>query len=55
LPGEVALSCNPSYWEARTVGWLEVERPLPIDRWYAVAALWLAAYRLDQKAAEDAW
>jgi hypothetical protein len=22
LPGDVALSCNPSYWEARIVGWL---------------------------------
>ena len=29
LPGELALSCNPSYWEARTVGWFEVLRPLP--------------------------
>jgi hypothetical protein len=31
-PGEVALSCNPSYWEARTVGWTEVERPLQSHR-----------------------
>jgi hypothetical protein len=28
MPGEVALSFNPSYWEARTVGWFEAERPL---------------------------
>jgi hypothetical protein len=35
-PGELALSCNPSYWEARIVGWLEVERSphsKPIDFW----------------------
>jgi hypothetical protein len=54
-PGEVALLCNPSFWEARTVGWLELERPLPIDRWYSVAALRLAAYRLGQKGTKDAW
>jgi hypothetical protein len=23
MPGDVALSCNPSYWEARIVGLLE--------------------------------
>jgi hypothetical protein len=44
MPGDVALSCNPSYWEAKTVGWLEVERPLEINRWLSVAALSLAAY-----------
>jgi hypothetical protein len=22
-----SVSCNPSYWEARIVGWLEVDRP----------------------------
>jgi hypothetical protein len=22
MPGDVALSCNPSYWEARIVVWL---------------------------------
>jgi hypothetical protein len=27
---DVALSCNPSYWEARTVGWLEVENLQPM-------------------------
>jgi hypothetical protein len=27
LLGDMALSCNPSYWEARIVGWLEVDRP----------------------------
>jgi len=27
-PGDVALSCNPSYWGARTVEWLEAARPL---------------------------
>ena len=27
-PGELALSCNPSYREVRTVGWFEVLRPL---------------------------
>jgi hypothetical protein len=26
-PGDVALSCNPSYWGARIVGWFEVESP----------------------------
>jgi hypothetical protein len=41
LPGDVALSCNPSYWEARTVGWLEVERPpLPASDGFWTA-LWL--------------
>jgi hypothetical protein len=30
-PGEVALSCNPSYWEARTVGWFEAEKPHSIN------------------------
>jgi hypothetical protein len=32
----VALSCNPSYWEAIIVGWLEVDRPphyKPMDFW----------------------
>jgi hypothetical protein len=36
LPGDVALSCNPSYWEARIVGWLEVDKPphkKPKDFW----------------------
>jgi hypothetical protein len=35
-PEDVALSCNPSYWEARIVGWLEVDRPQhykPMDFW----------------------
>jgi hypothetical protein len=27
LSGDVALSCNPSYWEARIVGCVEMDRP----------------------------
>jgi hypothetical protein len=44
LPGDVALSCNPSYWEARTVGWLEVENLHICSRWYLVAALWSSTW-----------
>ena len=40
-PGELALSCNPSYLrEARTVGWLEVKRLKPPGRRDSAAELW---------------
>jgi hypothetical protein len=41
-PGEVALSCNPCWdWEARIVGWLDVERypSEQASRWISGAAL----------------
>jgi hypothetical protein len=36
MPGDVVLSSNPSYWEARIVGGLEVDRPPhynPMEFW----------------------
>jgi hypothetical protein len=37
----MALSCNPSYWGARIVGWLEVERSPQSKSTISGAALWL--------------
>ena len=48
LPGELAFSCDSSYLglgEARTVGWLELERRIPPDRRNSVAALLPPRYR----------
>jgi hypothetical protein len=49
----LAFSCNPSYWEARIVGWLEVERSphyKPID---PGAALWLPTLWCGRRSAEE--
>jgi hypothetical protein len=35
LPGDVAISCYPSYWEARTVEWFELGNTATSD-----AILW---------------
>jgi hypothetical protein len=46
LPGDLALSCNPSYLGGQSsVGWFEVERPPQENRRAFGTALWLPASR----------